>query len=71
MIQVPAIPHTKTGKKLEVPINRLFQGAVLEDAADLGAVDDPDLVRHAGSPSSETRRDLRRSVAKVQPCAGP
>ena len=42
MIQVPAIPHTKTGKKLEVPIKRLLQGAALENAVDLGAVDDPD-----------------------------
>jgi acetoacetyl-CoA synthetase len=42
VIQVPAIPHTKTGKKLEVPIKRLLQGAALEDAVKFGAVDDPD-----------------------------
>ena len=38
------IPHTKTGKKLEVPVKRLIQGAHLEDVADLGAVDDPRLL---------------------------
>ena len=45
-IQLPAIPNTKTGKELEVPIKRLLQGAALEDAGELGAVDSPDLVRH-------------------------
>ncbi|UNK45704.1 acetoacetate--CoA ligase [Arthrobacter sulfonylureivorans] len=39
-----AIPHTRTGKKLEVPVKRLLQGAVLDDVADLGAVDDPELL---------------------------
>lgn len=38
------IPHTRTGKKLEVPVKRLLQGAVLEDVVDLGAVDDSELV---------------------------
>jgi acetoacetyl-CoA synthetase len=37
---VRAIPHTRTGKKLEVPIKRLLQGAKLEDVLSLGAVDD-------------------------------
>lgn len=39
-----AIPHTKTGKKLEVPVKRLIQGASLADVADLGGVDDPALL---------------------------
>ena len=26
MIEVPAIPHTRTGKKLQVPVKRLLQG---------------------------------------------
>ncbi|NED59842.1 acetoacetate--CoA ligase, partial [Streptomyces sp. SID10244] len=26
IIEVPAIPHTRTGKKLEVPVKRLIQG---------------------------------------------
>jgi acetoacetyl-CoA synthetase len=38
------IPHTKTGKKLEVPVKRLLQGAILGEVADLGAVDDPALL---------------------------
>ena len=42
---VAGIPHTKTGKKLELPIKRLYQGAELDEALDLGSVDDPALMR--------------------------
>jgi acetoacetyl-CoA synthetase len=38
---VPAIPHTRTGKKLEVPIKRIMLGHELADVLSLGAVDDP------------------------------
>jgi acetoacetyl-CoA synthetase len=38
---VPAIPHTRTGKKLEVPIKRIMLGAELADVLSLSAVDDP------------------------------
>lgn len=41
---VPAIPHTKTGKKLEVPLKRILQGAPAEDVLSLGAIDRPELV---------------------------
>ncbi len=37
---VAAIPHTRTGKKLEVPIKRILLGAVPTDVLSLGAVDD-------------------------------
>lgn len=40
-----AIPHTRTGKKLEVPVKRMLQGAALADVVDLGAVDDSGLLR--------------------------
>jgi acetoacetyl-CoA synthetase len=43
---VPGIPHTRTGKKLEVPIKRILQGASVADAVDAGAVDDPALLPH-------------------------
>jgi acetoacetyl-CoA synthetase len=39
IIGVSAVPHTRTGKKLEVPVKRLIQGAPLESVADPGAVD--------------------------------
>ena len=41
VLAVPAVPHTTTGKKLEVPIKRIFQGVPVEQACKLGAVDDP------------------------------
>jgi len=43
-IEVDAIPHTRTGKKLEVPVKRVLQGADPETALSLGAVDDPTLI---------------------------
>lgn len=39
IIPVSAVPHTRTGKKLEVPVKRLLQGAALESVVDPGAVD--------------------------------
>jgi acetoacetyl-CoA synthetase len=44
IIQVPGIPHTRTGKRLEVPIKRLMQGADLRDVINLDVVDDAALL---------------------------
>jgi acetoacetyl-CoA synthetase len=44
ILPAPAIPHTRTGKKLEVPIKRLFQGADPARVVERSAVDDPDLL---------------------------
>lgn len=44
VIAVRGIPHTKTGKKLEVPIKRLAQGAPLEEVVDPSVVDAPELL---------------------------
>ena len=41
VVVAPAIPRTLTGKKLEVPIKRILQGAPAAEAAALGAVDHP------------------------------
>lgn len=38
---VPAIPHTRTGKKLEVPVKRILAGADRDVVVSLGALDDP------------------------------
>jgi acetoacetyl-CoA synthetase len=45
IIFVDAIPHTRTGKKLEVPVKRLFQGEALASTIDLSAVDDAAVMR--------------------------
>ncbi|WP_433503030.1 acetoacetate--CoA ligase [Pseudonocardia halophobica] len=39
----PGIPHTRTGKKLEVPVKRMLQGAGA-DIVDPGAVAEPELL---------------------------
>ena len=42
VIAVPALPHTRTGKKMEVPVKKLIQGHPLEKVAARDAVDDYD-----------------------------
>ena len=44
VIAVPGIPHTRTGKKLEVPVKRLLQGAELAAVVNPASVDDPSLL---------------------------
>ena len=46
--QVPAIPRTLSGKKLEVPVRKILLGADPEQAADLNALADPDALRYFG-----------------------
>jgi acetoacetyl-CoA synthetase len=46
IIAVPGVPHTRTGKRLEVPLKRLFQGVDPGTAVNAGAVDDASLVDH-------------------------
>jgi acetoacetyl-CoA synthetase len=42
IITAPAIPHTRTGKKLEIPVKRILQGGDPHQVMDPGAVDNPD-----------------------------
>jgi acetoacetyl-CoA synthetase len=44
--EVPAIPHTRTGKKLEVPVKRILQGVAVEQATNPDAVDDIDALSY-------------------------
>ncbi|WP_240044483.1 acetoacetate--CoA ligase [Nocardioides albidus] len=44
VIQAPGIPHTRTGKKLEVPVKKVLAGQDLGGAYDPGSVDDPELI---------------------------
>lgn len=41
VLPVALLPHTRTGKKLEVPVKRILQGRPLAEAVDPDAVDDP------------------------------
>jgi acetoacetyl-CoA synthetase len=61
VITVPAIPHTRTGKKLEIPVKRLIQGHQLDQVANRDAVDDFEALarfqqfRRTPTPSRENR----------------
>jgi acetoacetyl-CoA synthetase len=45
VIAVPGVPHTLTGKRIEVPVKRLLQGTALDKAVNPGSVDDLDVLR--------------------------
>ncbi|MGV9342155.1 acetoacetate--CoA ligase [Streptomyces sp. NPDC003688] len=40
IIEVPGVPHTLTGKRIEVPVKRLLQGTPLDKAVNPGSIDD-------------------------------
>ncbi|KUF14235.1 acetoacetate--CoA ligase [Streptomyces silvensis] len=44
VIEVPAVPHTLTGKRIEVPVKRLLQGTPLDKAVNAGSVDNIELL---------------------------
>ena len=44
ILVAPGIPHTRTGKKLEVPIKKLLQGGDPASVVESSAVDDPALL---------------------------
>ncbi|KAA1429411.1 acetoacetate--CoA ligase [Nocardioides antri] len=44
VIAAPGIPHTRTGKKLEVPVKKVLLGQDLSGALDPGSVDAPELL---------------------------
>ena len=53
VLVVPAVPHTRTGKRLEVPLKRLFQGVDPAKALNVGAFEDPAAVDHYVALSRE------------------
>jgi acetoacetyl-CoA synthetase len=53
VVEAPAVPHTLSGKKLEVPIKKLLRGTPLEKAANIASVDDPDSLRWYARFASE------------------
>ncbi|MEU3856464.1 acetoacetate--CoA ligase [Streptomyces sp. NPDC028722] len=56
ILAVPAIPHTRTGKKLEVPVKRLLQGAPAEQVLNPAAVDSPELIDIFARLGAERRK---------------
>jgi acetoacetyl-CoA synthetase len=64
IIQVPAVPTTLTGKKLEVPARRILLGTPVEQAADRSAVADPRAL-DALADYARTQRDYPLAAAAV------
>lgn len=60
IVVMRAIPHTRTGKKLEVPVKRMLQGAELKDVVDPGSVDDPALLADYAQFADLRRGDGRQ-----------
>ena len=56
VIQVPGIPHTRSGKKLEIPVKRLLQGTPLAKVANPDSVDDVSLFDLFAKLGAERRR---------------
>ncbi|EKX65268.1 acetoacetate--CoA ligase [Streptomyces ipomoeae] len=62
IIQVPAVPTTLTGKKLEVPARRILLGTPVEQAADRSTVADPRAL-DALAQYARTQRDYPPATA--------
>ncbi|MEY9857785.1 acetoacetyl-CoA synthetase [Catenulispora sp. GAS73] len=62
IVEVSAIPHTRTGKKLEVPVKRLLQGAPADEVVNPATVDDPELIAYYARLGTERR--ARRFLAR-------
>lgn len=63
ILAVPAIPHTKTGKKLEVPVKRLLQGVPAEQVLNPAALDNPDLVAYFAHLGAERAQQRARKTS--------
>jgi acetoacetyl-CoA synthetase len=61
IVTVPAVPHTRTGKKLELPVKRLLQGATLAEAVDVNAADDPDVLAFFETFARDRRQSQLRA----------
>ncbi|MDQ0948704.1 acetoacetyl-CoA synthetase [Streptomyces phaeochromogenes] len=55
ILAVPAVPHTRTGKKLEVPVKRLLQGTPAEQVVNPATVDAPELIDYYARLGAERR----------------
>jgi acetoacetyl-CoA synthetase len=58
IIVVPGIPHTRTGKKLEVPVKRILQGANPGAVVSANAVDEPGLLEVFAQIAASRAREV-------------
>lgn len=57
IVEVPGLPRTLTGKKLEIPVKRILQGTKAETTVATGSIDQPELL--AWFEDFAARRALR------------
>jgi acetoacetyl-CoA synthetase len=55
---VTALPHTRTGKKLEIPVKRILQGARQGEVVDPGAVDDATSLDYFAALARERQTEM-------------
>jgi acetoacetyl-CoA synthetase len=58
--EVPGIPKTLSGKKLEVPVRKILLGTPVEQAANPDAMANPDVLRYF-EPDMRTRKSTLRT----------
>ncbi|MFG1667751.1 acetoacetate--CoA ligase [Streptomyces sp. Y7] len=59
IVRVPAVPHTLTGKRLEVPVKKILLGTPAASAVNAGSVDQPELLALYAELAAERRRGAR------------
>jgi acetoacetyl-CoA synthetase len=67
IIEVPAVPHTLTGKRLEVPVKRLLQGTAPARAVNAGVVDRPDVLDFFVRLGRERQESASGATGKTAP----
>jgi acetoacetyl-CoA synthetase len=60
MHQVPAVPRTLSGKKLEVPVRRILSGTPVAEAADRDSLANPEALAYFAPGGRGSRRDGAR-----------
>lgn len=60
VVAVESLPHTMTGKRLEVPVKRLLQGAPLAQVANAAALDDPEALARFTTVAAQRERTRTR-----------
>jgi acetoacetyl-CoA synthetase len=65
--QVPGIPRTLSGKKLEIPVRKILLGTEPERAADANALANPEVLEHFGDFRGEALPDAPRLLKETSP----
>ncbi|HME19299.1 MAG TPA: acetoacetate--CoA ligase [Nitrososphaerales archaeon] len=59
IVEVPSVPHTLSGKKLEIPVKKVFMGVEPEKAANLGSLANPESLEYFSRLARSFRGDKK------------